>query len=184
MATATEKRFTPDDLLEITDRPPPDLVNGQLEERETAGQEASLVETFISALLVAFARSTGLGIVTSSSGGYRIFPADPNKVRFPDLSFIRADRLPGGKPFRGHCPVVPDLIVEVISPNESVYRLHQKIHDYRAAGVRMLWVVNPDTREVQVMRNDGTGVFLAEKDTLDGGDVLPGFSCTVKSFFE
>jgi Uma2 family endonuclease len=184
MATTTEKRYTPDDLLEIDDRPPPDLVDGHFEERELTGMEASVIAASIGSLLVAFSRSVAPGVVAGAKGGFQVFPDDPNKVRFPDLSFIRKNRLPGGRAFEGHCTVVPDLIVEVVSPFETANRVQRRIRDYLAAGVPMIWVVNVSTRDVYVILADRTAILLTENDTLDGGDVLPGFRCPVASFFE
>lgn len=184
MATAPETIHTPEDLEKITDRPTPELIDGQLVEREPKGQKADAVASTIIYLLVGFARATLPGVVNGSEGGYRIFQDDPNRVRFPDVSFTRRDRLPDGEPARGHSRVVPDLVVEVVSPNDNASDLRIKIRDFLDAGVPLVWVVNPDTRDVQVLRADGTGGLLREGDTLDGGQTLPGLSCLVSALFE
>jgi Uma2 family endonuclease len=147
------------------------------------GQNAAMVAQLISSVLVAFARTTLPGVVTGSEGGFRIFLDDPGKVRFPDVALTRKDRLPRGKPFEGHCIVTPELVVEVVSPNETAGSLQRKIRDYLSAGVPMIWVVNAETRDLQVFRGDGTAVLLTENDTLDGGEVLPGFQSPVAGFF-
>jgi Uma2 family endonuclease len=184
MATVAEKTYTPDDLLAITDRPPPELVDGKLVERESMGQESSAIALTIGSLLLAYSRANLPGAVSGADGGYQIFPHEPNRIRFPDVAFTRKDRLPGGQPARGHATVAPDLAVEVVSPNDNAADLLVKMDDYLKAGVPMVWVVNPDGRSVQVIRGDGTRHFLRESDTLDGGDVLPGFRCRVAEFFE
>jgi Uma2 family endonuclease len=104
-------------------------------------------------------------------------------VRFPDVAWIRKDKLPGGRPYAGHCRAVPDLIVEVVSPNDDAEQLQAKLAEFRAAGVPLLWVVYPGSRQVEVIHDDGTARYLAESDALDGGDVLPGFSCQVADLF-
>jgi Uma2 family endonuclease len=122
--------------------------------------------------------------VNGSQGGYRIFADDPLKVRIPDVSFTRRDRLPGGKPEPGHGRVAPDLAVEVLSPNDLASDVQVKVLDYLGAGVALVWVVDPPSRSVWVYRPDGSGEFLQEQATLDGGSVLPGFACPVAAIFE
>ncbi len=182
MATITERRYTPEDILRITDRPKPDLVDGHLEERELMGQRADLVSAKIIRLLGNHADETSSGYVNGSEGGYQIFRDDPRKVRFPDASFTRKERMPKG-PAEGHSRVAPDLVVEVISPKDLATRLRRKIRDYLDAGVPLIWVANPDTHDILVIRADGSATLLDETKTLDGGDVLPGFSCPVAKLF-
>jgi len=184
MATVTRKRYTPEDLLKITDRPMPELIDGELVEREPMGQEADEIGLNIGALLKAYSKGTLPGVVNGSEGSYQVFPDDPKKVRIPDVSFTRRDRIPGGKSAKGHGRVAPDLVVEVISPNDKAAKVFRKVRDFLDAGIPLIWVVNPGTRDVLVIRADGTGTFLKVGDTLDGGDVLPGFSCPVAALFE
>jgi len=184
MATATPTRHTPEDLLEIDDRPMPELIDGELVEREPMGQEADGIGCKVIALLMAYSGAMMPGLVNGAQGSFQIFPDDPNKVRIPDVSFTRRDRLPEGKPARGHGRVAPDLAVEVISPNDIASDVQRKIRDFLDAGIPLIWVVNPDTRDVQVIRADGTGALLKVGDTLDGGAILPGFSCPVAALFE
>jgi Uma2 family endonuclease len=183
MATVTERRYTPKDLLKISDRPTPDLVDGVLEEREPMGQTADAVILRIGAKLVAYGDSVLPGVANGPEGGLQIFSGKPNQVRFPDASFTKRDRLPGGQTAEGHSRVVPDLVVEVISPNDRACKLRRKIRDYRDAGVPMMWVADPGTREIEVILADGTAVFLHEAATLDGGEALPGFRCSVSELF-
>jgi len=107
----------------------------------------------------------------------------PNTVRRPDVSFIRLGRLPREELPKGHCTLAPDLPVKVVSPNELVYELDQKIGEYLEAGVRLVWVVHPDARTVEIHRPDSPGTILRENDELSGEDVLPGFRCAVRDLF-
>ena len=182
MATITTARITPEDLLDITDRSMPELVDGQLLEREM-GQKSDAIAALLIYFLNQFVRERRLGLVNGGQGSYQIFPDDPNKVRIPDVSFTRRDRLPGGTPADGHSRVAPDLVVEVISPNDTIRKLDLKIADFLAAGVPLIWVVYPDTQTVQVIRRDGSGVRLKVGDAIDGEDVLPGFRCEVAALF-
>lgn len=174
--------YTPEDLLAITDRPIPELVDGQLVERGM-GEESDLIATTILNLIFDHVRRHGLGYVHGSQCGYQIFPDDPRKVRIPDVSFTRKERMPAEGPAKGHAKVAPDLVVEVLSPNDLATDLIARLEDYHAAGVPLLWVVDPATRSVRVERADGSAQRLGSDGTIDGGDVLPGFRHPVAAFF-
>lgn len=79
--------------------------------------------------------------------------------------------------------IPPDLIVEVVSPNERAGDVETKVGEYLEAGVRLVWVAYPDTKSVHVHTHAGSGVILGPKATIDGGDVLPGFSALVAALF-
>ncbi len=183
MATVTEKLYTPEDLLEIDDRPMPELVDGELVEREM-GQESDCIATTLILFLAAFVREHKLGLVNGGQGSFQAFPDDPKKVRIPDVSFTRAARLPGGKPAKGHARVAPDLVVEVTSPNDSVKKLDKKIKDFLNAGVSLIWIVYTESQTVMVIRSDGSARRLKTGDILEGEDVLPGFRLEVAKLFE
>lgn len=182
MATITPPRVTPEDLLSITDRPMPELVDGEMVERHM-GQKSDLIAARILILLGSCVFSHRLGWVNGAQGSYQIFPGDPAKVRIPDGSFTRLDRLPDG-PVEGHGRVAPDLVFEVVSPNDVAEDLERKIVDFFAAGVRLIWVVHPGSQIIQVWRQDGSGRWFKDGDVLDGEDVLPGFRCEVAAIFE
>jgi Uma2 family endonuclease len=183
MATVTKTRYTPEDLLEIDDRPMPELVDGELLEREM-GQKADAIAATIIYFLLRYVREHDLGLVNGGQGSYQIFPDAPNKVRIPDVSFTRKARVPADGPAEGHGRVAPDLAVEVISPNDTAKDLTRKINDFLGAGIPLIWVVDPDTRTVQVFRLDGSAQNLKIGDFLDGEDILPGFRLEVASIFE
>lgn len=185
MATVTEKtRYTPEDLLKITDRPMPELIDGELVEREPMGAEFDGIAAMILGLLWSYVTPRKLGRLHGSQGGYQIFPGDPGKVRIPDVSFTRIDRLPPGGPPKGHNRVPPDLVVEVISPNDQAEDVLAKIDDYQLAGIPLIWVVNPRNRTIRPYLLSGAGPALHVGDTLEGNEVLPGFSCPVAAVFE
>jgi Uma2 family endonuclease len=122
------------------------------------------------------------GRVYLAETGYRCFPSKPRQVRKPDVSFIRAERLSPELSDKD-ITIPPDLVVEVISPNETALDLDGKIADYQSVGVPLIWVVNPNARTVRVIRADGSSPPpLTDADTLSGENVLPGFSCRVADF--
>src|SRR5258708_5125038 len=120
-----------------------------------------------------------LGIVTAESG-YRL-SHNPDTVRAPDVSFTSTARL---TPLTGAYPqVAPDLAVEVASPGNAVDDMNQKIEQYFAAGVRQVWVLYAKTRTIYVYTSARKVTILGIEDTLDGGDVLPGFAVSVREIF-
>lgn len=178
-----EGAWSPEDLLKISDRPMPELVDGELVER-AMGQESDAVASRLIRLIGRPVDEHKLGLINGSQGSYQIFPDEPKKVRIPDVSFTRAERVPATGPAAGHSRVAPDLVVEVISPNDLAVAVQQKIGDYRSAGVPLIWVVYPGSRTILVVRKDGTALHLGVGEFLDGEDVLTGFRCEVGSVFD
>jgi Uma2 family endonuclease len=78
---------------------------------------------------------------------------------------------------------VPDLAVEVISPNDTYEEVEVKLNEYLVAGVRLVWVISPESKTIVVRRPDKTAAWLDMTDTLSGEGVVPGFSCPVASVF-
>ena len=91
--------------------------------------------------------------------------------------------MPDVRPAAGIGPgllkLAPDLAVEVLSPSESASELEEKLNDYRACGTPLIWVVDPVRRTVRIVAANAPVRWLSEGDTLDAGDVIPGFSCAV-----
>lgn len=122
--------------------------------------------------------------VFNSGCGYKVYAADPTKHRKPDVSAIRRSRLLG-VPVTGFMLIPADLAVEVISPKESTDESIEKAEEYLANGFRLVWLVFAKIRKVYVF-SASTDVVrrLGPDDDIDGGDVLPGFRCKVREFFE
>ena len=170
--------YSPEDLLTMPDGERYELVNGQLQEKPMSGL-SSWVGLEVGRRLGNFVVEHNLGWVFGSDAGFQCFPDAPDKVRKPDVSFVAGHKLPGG-PTDGHLRVVPDLAVEVASPNDSLRDTNQKVEEYLAAGVRSVWLIEPNVRVVQVFRSDGTSQRLREPDELSEPDILPGFVCHVR----
>jgi Uma2 family endonuclease len=105
-------------------------------------------------------------------------------LRGPDVAIIRADRRPTGRGAEGWLDGAPELAVEVTGETQKSTRLARKALEYLAAGSQMVWVVDPDEELVMVFTSGGHLQVLGSEEMLDGGDVLPGFSCKVSEFFE
>jgi Uma2 family endonuclease len=122
-----------------------------------------------------------LGAVVGADGMMQIFP---NLVRIPDCAFISWKRFPKGKRRRGPIPlVVPDLIVEVLSKGNTPREMARKLDEYFRAGVRLVWYADPKRATVRVYTARDRSILLREGDVLDGGDVLPGFSLSIRDWF-
>ena len=76
------------------------------------------------------------------------------------------------------------LVVEVVSPNNSIREVNDKALMWLSYGVRLVWVVNPSTRSVDMYREGRAAATLTENDALDGLDVVPGFNCVVREVFD
>lgn len=181
MSTA-ELVYTPEDLLNLSDCDGYELVSGKLVERKT-GYESAWVAGELFCLLRNYCGQRNLGDVAPAEAGFRCYSDDPNRVRKPDLSFIRAGRFPGGRLPRGYVMLVPDLVVEVVSPRDVFEELSEKVAEYLTAGVRLVWVIDSIARKVFVYHPDGRGVILSDRDSLDGEEVIPGFSVQIADLF-
>jgi len=182
ITVAGEKRYTPEDLLTMPDGKLYELVDGRLVERKMSIW-SSYVAGVIFDLLNSFCRENRLGWVLPEGTSFQCFPALPGRVRKPDVSFVRFQRLSLSQATtEGHCPIAPDLAVEVVSPNDTAYEIDEKVREFLDAGVPLVWVVNPEQRTVEIHRASGPGVILRENDEITGEDIIPGFRCRVGDF--
>ncbi len=131
-----------------------------------------------------YAERTGLGVVTADTG---YFAADDDETLLgPDVAFIRMERLddPDSQQF---VPAMPDLAVEVKSPNDTYAFIRRKAELYLRRGSRLVWLVYPDRRVVEVCRLDDAGELqidsVSADDALSGEDVLPGFTLELSRVF-
>lgn len=183
MTPAVERTYTPEGLLGDPALDGHELVDGHLRERPTS-ERSSLIGGQISSLLGSEARKTREAFLYLGNLGYQCFPESPGTVRFPDVSLVRASRKAeiGDNP--GYMPIPADLAVEVLSPNDRVKDVDEKIEDYLKAGFGLVWVVNPHWRHVHVYRPDGSVQLLNEREEISGEGALPSFRCRVGEFFD
>lgn len=170
--------LTAEEFEQMTETKGAELIDGELREKQVGG-ESSYVNNEFGRAIGAFVREHSLGWVFDSECGYQCFPTHPRTVRKPDVSFVRRGRFPNERLPRGHVRIPPDLAVEVVSPGDTWYEVEEKVAEYLAVEVPLVWVVNPDCRTVHVYRPDGTVTRLRDTDVLTGGPVLPGFQVRV-----
>lgn len=180
--TAVPTQYTPEDLLSLPDANRFELVDGQLVERNMSAQ-SSWVGAKLNHILWTYCESTSCGDIYQADCSYQCFPDAPEKVRRPDGSFVLRGRLPKDQFEHGHVRIAPDLVIEVVSPNDLVYEVDEKVEEYLSAGVRLVWVVNPESRIVEVHRANGSVSKLHDPETLSGEDVIAGFSCVIRDLF-
>jgi Uma2 family endonuclease len=155
------------------------LIRGELYRMPPPKARHGLLTNTIGRLLGNHVSELDLGAVYNQSGF--IFERNPDILLEPDVAFVQSSRIPLDED--AYPELAPDLIVEVASPSQTGPSIDEKVEIYRAAGVRLIWVVDPSRRVVHVSRRDGSDQLLTEADTLDGEDVLPGFWLPVAQVF-
>jgi len=177
---AQEKLYTVADLDALPDDDKRyELDRGRLIVMPPPKPEHGLVVSRMDRFIGNHVDANHLGRVLAESG-YQL-SSHPDTVRAPDISFTSNARL---QPLTGeYLQVAPDLAVEVASPGNTVDDMNQKIEQYFAAGVRLVWVLYPKTRTIYVYTSARKVTILGLEDTLEGGDVLPGFAVSVREIF-
>ena len=127
-------------------------------------------------------RANDLGVVLTAETGFRL-ASNPDTVLAPDISFVGKERIPDEGVPKGFWPGAPDLAVEVLSPSQKTSEIDEKVREYLRAGTRAVVIVNPNGRGVTVHRPRGQSQTLAEQDTLELPDVVPGFRIKVAKIF-
>jgi len=180
---AIKTLLTADDLLQMGDVGRAELVKGELVKMVPSGGEHGTLTMNVGALLHNFVKLRKLGRVFGAETGIFI-SRDPDTVRAADAAYMSNERLAQISDLTKFLDVAPDLVVEVISPSDSWSSIEEKVSEYLAAGVRLVWVFNPKTRSVHIYRPASKVRRIVEGDVLDGEDVLPGFAAPVKELFE
>ena len=157
-----------------------ELFDGVLVEK-VLGFYESYLAILLAQCLNEFAQQHQTGIVVGEAGMMKLLPGE---VRIPDVSFISWQRLPEGQIPREPIPhLTPDLAVEVISKGNTSQEMNRKLREYFEAGVRLVWYVYPERRSVHVFTSPDDKIEVNESQTLDAGDVLPGFSIPLARLF-
>jgi Uma2 family endonuclease len=185
MAIPAESTLTADEFWALPEKPGIrlELVDGEFSELPGSNWLHAELVLHILDLIRAYVLAEGLGRAYGDGPAY-FLARDPDTLRIPDVSFIPTDRLPKGGPPATYVDVPPALVVEIDSPSNSAADYRLRIRDYMNAGVSLIWVVWPDERSVSVYSGSTSPVKLTSDDTLDGGDVLPGFSVKVADLFD
>ena len=174
------KLMTADELLLMPrDGKRYELIRGVLSEKVAPGYSHSVVSGTFGGILFIYTDTTGNGRVVVEPH-YRL-ERNPDLVRAPDVAWIAPGRIP--EETAGYPEVAPDLAIEVKSPSNSYAELEDKAAMWLAHGSQQVWMADAARVSVTIYRPGAPPVILSENDILDGGDLLPGFTCPVWRFF-
>jgi Uma2 family endonuclease len=164
-----------------------EVVDGEIVEVPPMSWFSSEVANRFRDHLSAYALSKQTGRTRNDMMFLLPLPEDPKRSYVPDAAFVSFDRWPENRPmpYRGNpADVVPELVVEAASPTDKAEEVVAKAHDYLRAGVLLVWVVYPRLRQVYAYTHTATPPrIFTDADTLDAGDVLPGFGVPMARLF-
>jgi len=182
MDTLTEKLYNEEDLMKISSSGRYELLKGVIYKMAPAGEEHGVITSKIISRLNRFVEEKNLGIITAAETGYKL-SSEPDTVRAPDAAFKSNERLIKSGMSKGYSTVMPDLLVEVNSPSDSYGKVIKKVMEWIKAGVKEVWVVDPEDLCVIVYDSNWKPEVFSGDDELSGGKILPGFKCKVREFF-
>ena len=182
MATVSQL-MTADDLLQLPDDGfLYELVRGELRRMSPASYRHGKIIINMTLSLGQYVRDHHLGDVYAAETGFKL-TSDPDTVRAPDVAFVRRERVEAVGDMEGYWPGAPDLAIEVISPNDLYTEVEEKVIEFLNAGTGMMLTVNPRKHTVTVYRALADIRILTEDDTIDGEEVVPGWTFAVRDVF-
>jgi Uma2 family endonuclease len=160
-----------------------EIVNGELIDMGNSGALHGYVCSLLLAALMSYILPKKLGVILDSSTAFKM--KNGNK-RSPDISFFAKERLQGITELpSGFLEGAPDLAVEVLSPGNTIEEIDEKIAEYFENGARLVWVISPTQHYILVYRSiQEPDRLLKSADSLDGEDVIPGFTLPVADLFQ
>ncbi|MGQ0733896.1 MAG: Uma2 family endonuclease [Acidobacteriota bacterium] len=161
---------------------PCELVNGEIITMSPGGLRHSEVTGRAYFLLESHNRAHRLGRVLTGETGF-IVRRHPDTVRGADVAFISYQRLPPDTSVTGFLETPAELVVEVLSDDTPWGAMELKIAEYHAAGVDLVWVLDPRTLTLRVYERNAAPALLRETDVANADPQVPGFSCLVGEFF-
>jgi Uma2 family endonuclease len=159
-----------------------ELVAGELRAMSPSGWSHGRVVGKLHNRLGHFIEQSDLGMVFGAETGFRL-ATNPDTVRAPDFAFVAKQHIPAKLPQEAFWPGAPDLAVEVVSPNDSTGEVDDKIGAWLAAGCAAVWVIDPKPETVTIYRSHTDVRIIAGSEVLEGGSIVPGFSCRVDELF-
>lgn len=180
-APAETQLITGEELLALGDIGPCELIDGRIVAMTPPGAEHGEMLFNLGAELKVFVRKQNLGRIVGGETGIYV-QRNPDRVRGMDIAFISYQRMPGPMP-KTYLEVAPELVVEIVSPNDLWSQVRQKIAEYFAIGVDRVWIVEPETRSVLVYSSPTAFTQLEAGDTLVGEGALSGFSLPLAELF-
>ena len=160
-----------------------ELIRGVLCETPLSGLEHAEIVANLSGILAVFVRPGRIGRLMAGGPGIQI-ELNPDTVRAPDIAFYLPERMALDVSIPGYAEIVPDLAIEVVSPNDTVTEVNDKAKMWVDSGVKLVWVVWPRWHTVEIFRPGENVVELSGDAILEGQDILPGFSTPITEIFD
>ncbi len=187
MSSADTKLMTADELLALPDYVDGsdrryELIRGELRTMSPTKPLHGVICGRLTVKVGSFVEEHELGEVFGAETGFLV-QTDPDSIIAADVAFVSKERLATAETLEKFFPFAPDLAVEVLSPSNTGNEIDDKIAFYFAAGARLVWIVNPKRRTVAVYSSEVEVRIFGEAETLEGGDVLPGFSYELSRLF-
>jgi Uma2 family endonuclease len=182
MATAAPRTMTIEEFSEFEGDTPCDLIDGELVEM-AAGARHGMIASAINIRIGIYLLEHIIGRTFMAETTFVLSVTGRTAVR-PDAAFLRNERIPPPSELSNDVPYAPDLAVEVVSPSDRASAVNRKVQAYLEAGTLLVWVVDPIRQTVLSYSIDGRVRFYGATDTLDGGEVLPGFALPLTELFD
>ncbi len=183
MAATQPKLMTADELWALGDDGyRHDLIEGEPYRMSPASPKHGKFAARVARYLDVFVDEHSLGEVFAAESGF-LLSRNPDTVLAPDAAFVRSEKIPPEDQQDGFWEVVPDLVVEVISPSDTVGYLVDKVAAYLDAGVEAVLTIDPRRRTLSIHTQDGISRILRDSEVLELPDILPGFSLPVGEIF-
>ena len=178
-----QESITGDAFFQMQDTGRCELVQGGVTNMSPAGKHHGKIANTIGVLLTLHTKEKKLGTICAAETGiYTQRTLDT--IRAPDSLFISKEREAEISDHTKYLDVAPELVVEVLCPNDTWTEVETKIEEYFSAGVCLVWVIDPEQEIVAVYHPTGERSRLTKTDTLTGSNVLPSFSVSITEIFE
>lgn len=176
-----ERLMTGEELARHPELDPCELVNGRVVPMAPVGPIHGSLEVRLGAKLVVYADETGRGVAMGGEVGLYT-SRDPDTVRGADILFISHERYAQRGPGT-FLDIVPELVVEILSPEDRRGEVMTKVQEYLSIGVDSVWLVDRRRRQVRIYRSPEQVETLEIGDILRDDDVLPGFALPLSELF-
>ncbi len=186
MSTVTEHTMTAEEFFQWVQLPVNrgrrfELNHGEVVEMPPAGKYHGFVCGNIAGILRNYAIASRTGYVCTNDAGV-IVGRDPDSVRGPDVTFYEDDETAENMQ-RQYADAPPVLAVEVVSPSDRINDIMLRVTQLLARGVKLIWVVDPEARDISICRVGQDPQLVEAKGHIEGGTDLQKFRCAAAEFF-
>ncbi len=173
-----QKLLTAEEFANLPNHEHADLISGEVIPVMPPNPIHGMIAAELVSHLKLWIKETRAGIV-GTDGGF-ILGRNPDRVRGPDIWFIRSERIPEFS--EGFWEIAPDVVVEIISSSDTADVIKEKLQDYFRAGTQLVWLLYPRFKQIEARTPDGNMKIFEAEDRLES-ELLPGFSCKVSELF-